>query len=165
MAGIPTVTNNSTQIEHNTFNLNGVPLGNAIFPAQIANIVSSSGSLIQTLSVYDTMSSNTILDNNLIRYMSEFSPWEFKFDTAESSHPISGGVGKIAIQGSSGLITLNGVVKKIRNNMLHPQRIEIPTNWCNTFDIPSAVLSPAGPFTIIIGVDNCELMLGTLATH
>ena len=165
LAGIPTITNNSTQIEHNTFNLNGVPLGNTIFPAQIANIVSSSGSLIQTLLVYDTMSSNTILDSNLIRYMSEFSPCEFKFDTAESSHPISGGIGKIAIQGSSGLITLNGVVKKIRNNMLHPQRIEIPTNWCNTFNVPSAVLSPAGPFTIIIGVDNCELMPDTLATH
>ena len=97
--------------------------------------------------------------------MSEFSPCEFKFDTAESSHPISGEIGKIAIQGSSGLITLSGVVKKIRNNMLHPQRIEIPTNWCNTFNIPSAVLSPSGPFTIIVGIDNFELKLDTLATY
>ena len=157
LPGLPTITNNTISISRQLISVNNVPIGRTLFPCQFMPIVGPGNQQIPCLLIYDSLSSNTIVDDDLIPYMWDYCPLAYNLKTAESTHQILGGIGKLVLRTPSGNLTIEGVTKNIHNNVIEPQKVDVPVKWQTQYSLPSSVITPAGLFTIIIGTDNAHL--------
>jgi len=165
LPGIPTsVANNSMRINTNILTLNGVPLGNTFYgntfyPAQYINVYSPEQNIyLPVLVCYDTLSTNTFFCDSLLPYMVDYQQLGYNLDTNEETHSINGGIGELIIQVGDGHRRIQGLVKRIKNNTLCSNAIDVPCEWVQKYNLDRSVLTPAGQFTIIIGQDLNDLM-------
>ena len=166
LPGIPTIGSNLMNIQTNVIYLNGVPLGNTIYPSQTINIYCPwSNTYIPVLMCYDTCSTTTIFCDSLIPFMTDYQKFSYNLDTAEERHPIDGGTGELIIQTMAGNRYIQGLVKQIKNNVLSPHRVDVPADWITGYGLPACVATPGGPFTIIIGQDLNDLKPIDLEDH
>ena len=166
LPGIPTIGSNLMNIQTNVIYLNGVPLGNTIYPSQTINIYCPwSNTYISVLLCYDSCSTTTIFCDSLIPFMTDYQKFSYNLDTAEDTHQIDGGTGELIIQTMHGNRYIQGLVKRIKNNVLSPHRVDVPADWITGYGLPACVATPGGPFTIIIGQDLNELKPIDLEDH
>ena len=160
LPGIPTsVANNSMRINTNILTLNGVPLGNTFYPSQYINIYSPEQNIyLPVLVCYDTLSTNTFFCDSLLPYMVDYQRLPYNLDTNEETHSINGGIGELIIQVGDAHRRIQGLVKRIKNNTLCSNAVDVPCEWVHKYNLDRSVLTPAGQFTIIIGQDLNDLM-------
>ena len=166
LPGIPTVGSNVTNIQTNIITLNGVPLGNTIYPSQTIHIYCPwSNMYVPVLLCYDSCSTATIFCDSLIPFMSDYQRFHYNLDTAEARHPIDGGIGELIIQTMDGHRKIQGLTKRIKNNILSSHVLDVPVDWVTEYNLPACVATPSGPFTIIIGQDLNDLKPIDLEDH
>ena len=90
--------------------------------------------------------------------MVDYQRLPYNLDTNEETHSINGGIGELIIQVGDGHRRIQGLVKRIKNNTLCSNAVDVPCEWVHKYNLDRSVLTPAGQFTIIIGQDLNDLM-------